>query len=184
MCKMDELREKKFTRLFEIFDANQNGHLDMNDAVLIMDNFREEFGWREGGENDRKFRGAFLKIWTKLFREADTNHDRKVSKEEFLVYYEKVTSNDIAFYAYLKPFMDELFPAIDENNNGILSKDNYCSFYRACNNSDEDAELAFHEMDANKDGYISHLEFYTMFYQFHMNSNPKHASRHFFGRCA
>lgn len=181
---MDSVKEKKFRRLFEVFDANGNGFLDMNDAVLIMDRFRNEFNWPTGGNSDTKFRAAFLKIWTKLFREADTNHDRQVSLEEFLNYYEEVTSNDLNFYTYLKPFLDELFPAIDQNHDGILSRENYLAFYRACDNSEEEAEKAFSMMDINHDGVISHLEFYTMFYQFHMSRNPRHPSRHFFGRCA
>ena len=181
---MEAVKKKKFQQLFHLFDANSNGHLDMSDAVIIMDRFREEFGWNTGGDADRKFRGAFLKIWTKLFREADENHDKVISEKEFIKYYLNVTANDLNFYAYLKPFLDELFPAIDQNQDGILSKENFCAFYRACNNSPADAEKTFREMDSNRDGVISHLEFYTMFYQFHMSENPKHPSRHFFRRVA
>ncbi|MBD78479.1 MAG: hypothetical protein CL840_06135 [Crocinitomicaceae bacterium] len=181
---MEGIRQKKFNHLFKVFDADNNGYLDMTDVVILMDRFNREFNWVRGGSSDTQFRGAFLKIWTKMFREADVNNDHKVSKEEFLNYYEKVTSSDRQFYAYLKPFLDDLFPAIDQNNDGLLSKESYCAFYRACNNSDDEAQKAFDTIDTNKDGVVSHLEFYSMFYQFHMSDNPRHPSRNFFGKCA
>lgn len=181
---MKSLRTKKFKRLFKVFDADGNGYLDMTDVVIIMNRFSTEFHWPKGGSADTQFRSAFLKIWTKMFRDADRNHDHKVSLKEFLEYYEQVTINDLQFYAHLKPFLDELFFAIDQNNDGLISKEAYCAFYRAFNNSEEDAEKAFNAMDINNDGQISHLEFYSMFYQFHMSDNPNHPSRNFFGACA
>ena len=181
---MKAVREKKFRRLFRVFDADGSGYLDMTDVVIIMNRFSEEFGWIRSGGADTQFRAAFLKILTKMFREADANNDHKISMEEFLDYYEKVTLDDIQFYRYLKPFLDELFSALDQNNVGLLSKKTYCAFYRACNNSELEAENAFHIMDKNNDGVISHLEFYSMFYQFHMSDKPKHPSRNFFGECA
>jgi|GEM_PF-1652401 len=182
--EMKALRRKKFRSLFKVFDADGNGYLDMTDVVIIMNRFSSEFHWPKGGSADTQFRSAFLKIWTKMFRNADSNNDHKVSLKEFLDYYEKVTSNDFQFYANLKPFLDELFPAIDQNNDGLISKESYCAFYRAFDNSEADAQKAFEEMDRNHDSEISHLEFYSMFYQFHMSDNPKHPSRNFFGACA
>ena len=176
------IKRKKIEKLFEVYDANGNGHLDMNDAVVLTDRFSVEFGWPKGGLAESKFKAAFFKIWTRMFREADVNHDRMVSKQEFLNYFERATEDDAHFYIHIKPILDELFPVLDSDNDGLLTKTDYKAFYRACNNTDDDAEFAFSSMDINKDGVISHFEFYNMMYHFYMSGNPKHNSRNFFGR--
>lgn len=175
------IRKKKIEKLFEVYDANGNGHLDMNDAVVLAERFIKEFAWPKGGPAESEFKGGFFKIWTRLFREADANHDHTVSKKEFLQYYEKITSDDAHFYKHIKPFLDDLFSLLDTDKDGLLTKEDYKAFYRAFNNSDEEAESAFSKMDVNNDGVISHLEFYTMMYHFYMCPNPNHHSRNFFG---
>lgn len=178
---LSPFRKKKFSKLFHVFDANQNGHLDMNDVTLITQQFAMEFGWPLGGAMDNRFKAAFLKVWTKLFREADFNNDKQVSKEEFLRYYDEVSTNDALYFRCIKPFFDALFKAIDIDEDGLFSKEEFKAFYRAWGNADEDAEKAFQKLDTNKDGSISHLELYTMFYSFFMSNKKNDKSQLFFG---
>jgi len=178
---LSEVRRKKIEKLFEVFDANNNGSLDMQDVSIIANNFTKEFGWTEGSEVDKSFKGSFLKVWTTMFREADFNNDKQVSKEEFLNYYRDVSSNDSLYFQCIKPFFDALFDSIDTDHDGLFSKDQYKAFYRSWGNNDKDAETAFKKLDANKDGSISHLELYTMFYDFFMSDKHNDKSEIFFG---
>lgn len=176
-----EIRKKKIRRLFDAYDANNNGFLDMNDLIVLTQRISHEFGWREGSSNENRFKSVFFKIWSKLFREADLNHDHKVSFEEFSTYYEKITSSEQEFFINLKPYMDELFLALDTNQDYLLDKVEFISFFKAFTLEEENAEKVFQFIDKNGDGKISHLEFYISFYEFHMSENPKLESKNLFG---
>lgn len=179
---LTEIRQKKLKKLFRVFDANNNGSLDMNDVSIIANNFTKEFGWSEDGDTNKNFKSSFLKVWTAMFREADFNNDKQITTEEFLKYYEDVSANDALYFQCIKPFFDALFSSVDTDNDGLLSKNQYKAFYRAWGNSDEAAEEAFQQVDANKDGSISHLELYTMFYYFFMSDRDNDKSQIFFGK--
>ncbi|UTW64109.1 EF-hand domain-containing protein [bacterium SCSIO 12741] len=175
-------RKLKLKRLFDCYDANGNGHLDMNDAVVITNRFSQEFGWDTGSFADRSFKGAFFKGWSRMFRQADANHDYRITWQEFQHYHQEASSDDSHFYRDLKPFLDDIFPFLDPDGDGLIHKSTYLSFYRAMCNSNLGEEEAFESFDLNHDGAISHLEFYTMFYHFHMSADPDHASKLFFGQ--
>ncbi len=178
---LSELRQKKIKRLFMAYDANGNGYLDMNDLIILTQRVCKEFEWRQGSAQENRFKSVFFKIWSKLFREADLNHDHQVSFNEFKTYYEYITSSEEQFYLNVKPFMDELFLAMDTDNDYLLSKSDFISFFNAFALEQENAEAVFQSIDENGDGKISHLEFYNTFYEFHMSDNPKLPSKNLFG---
>ncbi len=176
------IRKKKIHRLFKAYDANGNGYLDMNDLILLTKNVCKEFGWRAGSQQENKFKSVFFKIWSKLFREADLNHDHKVSLAEFSNYFERITSSEEQFFLHIKPYMDELFLVIDSDHDYLLSKSDFINFFNAFSLEWEHAETVFYSIDGNGDGKISHLEFYNTFYEFFMSDNPKLASKNLFGK--
>ena len=178
---LSEFRLKKVKRVFKFYDANGNGLLDMGDIDGICDHFAEQFGWTKGGERDSHFRMAFTFHWHKLIRMADDNKDGVVSEKEFIEYYTQALSDDINYYKYIKPFFDDIFPIIDSDDDGVLSKEDYTAFFRSYRNPQSEAEKAFDNMDENNDGVISHFELYTMYYNFHMSEDVNDESRSFFG---
>lgn len=178
---LTKVRRKKIQRLFKAYDANGNGYLDMNDLIMLTQRVSTEFGWRTGSQQENRFKSLFFKIWSKLFREADINHDHKVTLQEFTDYYDRITSSEEQFFLNLKPYMDELFLALDTDQDYLLSKAEFISFFNAFALESENAERVFDTIDENGDGNISHLEFYNAFYEFHMSDDPKLASKNLFG---
>ena len=77
--------------------------------------------------------------------------------------------------------MDDLFLALDSNQDYLLDKAEFLSFFKAFYLEEQNAEEVFQSIDKNGDGKISHLEFYVSFYEFHMSENPKLESRNLFG---
>jgi len=179
---LSEFRIKKVKRVFAFYDSNGNGLLDMGDIEGICDHFAEQFGWTKGGERDSHFRMTFTFHWNKLIRIADDNNDGVVSESEFIDHYTQALSNDATYYRFVKPFFDDIFPIIDSDDDGVLSKEDYTAFFRSYRNSQSEAEQAFDEMDKNNDGVISHFELYTMYYNFHMSEDTGDGSQSFFGK--
>lgn len=174
-------RKKKVKRLFEAYDANCNGYLDMNDLIVLTERVCKEFQWRSGSQQENSFKSAFFKIWSKLFREADVNNDHKVTYKEFCKYYHKIISSEEEFYVNLKPYMDELFVVMDTDNDYLLSKQDFINFFNSFATETENAEEVFEAIDNNGDGKISHLEFYNTFYEFHMSDDSSLPSKNLFG---
>ena len=178
---LSDFRLKKVRKVFDFYDANKNGVLDLGDISSICDHFAEQFNWSKGGERDSHFRKAFTFHWNKLIHVADDNKDGVVSAEEFIAHYTAALKDDVGYYRYIKPFFDDIFPIIDSDHDGVLSKKDYTAFFRSYRNSDAEAEAAFKRMDLNNDGVISHYELYTMYYNFHMSEDQNDASKDFFG---
>mgnify|MGYP001979186579 FL=1 len=179
---LSDFRLQKVKRVFEFYDANGNGVLDLDDIDGICDHFAEQFGWTVGGERDSNFRTAFTLHWNNLIHIADENKDGVVSEEEFISYYVLALANDKNYYRFIKPFFDDIFPIIDSDDDGVLSKEDYTAFFRSFRNSQSDAEAAFDNMDQNNDGVISHYELYTMYYHFHMSEDENDGSQSFYGK--
>lgn len=178
---LSDFRQKKVKKIFSFYDANNNGVLDMGDIDGICDHFAKEFNWTRGSEPDMLFRSTFTTHWRILMHLADANADGVVTQQEFLNHYEKAIGDDRGFYKYIKPFFDDIFPVIDSDNDGMLSKQDYMALFRSFRNSPAEAEYAFQKMDLNGDGEISHYELYTMFYNYHMTDDRNHASNFFYG---
>ncbi len=179
---LSEFRLKKVKKVFNFYDANGNGSLDLGDIDEICNHFAKQFGWNKGDEKDSHFRTTFFLHWNKLIHTADDNNDGIVSEEEFVSHYTQALQDDVSYYQFIKPFFDELFPIIDSDNDGVLSKEDYTAFFRSYRNSQNDAVEAFNNMDKNKDGVISHFELYTMYYNFYMDEDKNDESQTFFGK--
>ena len=54
----------------------------------------------------------------------------------------------------VKEFSNMIFGVIDANNDGVISYNEFCQFYKAMNASQELIDTLFKQADTNKDGVI------------------------------
>ncbi len=178
---LTQFQEQKITRMFRFYDATENSMIEADDMDAIGERFCEEFGWKRGDEQDKKFRATFRQVWRRLLLRFDENQDEQVSLGEFLTAYKHHLSSEASYQEHVKPFIENIFNIIDTDKDGQWSKQCFIKFYKGFRNTESEAEVAFQALDSNGDGVLSREEIYQHFYDFHFGQNTDSPSRLFFG---
>lgn len=175
---LSEFQKQKVTKIFKFYDVNKNGLIESVDIDAICNTFSKEYNWDK--ETTEAFTAVYHQTWKNLVEAADKNNDKMVSHKELQDAYEVSIADKEAYNKYILPFFKGVFPIISEGK-GHMTKEDYEKFYRSFRNPVEEADRVFALMDINKDGVISEEELSSMFYEFHMNQDEEHPSKHFFG---
>lgn len=178
---LSEFRKQKVKKNFTFLDANLNGFIDNEDFDAICERFRSEFGWELNGDADKFFRTQYYALWQNLMSQSDLNQDGKISIEEFLATYEVAIADDTSFEKYVLPFFEGMYPILDSDGDGNVKLEDYQCFYRCHDNTQEQATLAFHKMDLNKDGILTREEVLECFRAFYMSEDVNHPGTIFYG---
>lgn len=87
--RLTELQKNKLTFDFEtFFDLNKDGVLSYQDFLWAKDKICYMSGWKIDSEKYKKAEKLFKNIWISLEEVADSNHDGKITKNEWLTMWE------------------------------------------------------------------------------------------------
>ncbi|GIV38647.1 MAG: hypothetical protein KatS3mg033_0447 [Thermonema sp.] len=179
---LSAFQRQKIEHLFRFYDQDKSGFIEAKDIDTIANRFAEEFRWRIGEEQDKKFRSLFRQVWRKLVLRFDENADEKVSPEEFLQAYTQNLSSEEAYQKNVFPFIEKLFPILDGDKDNAWTQKEFRRFYRCFGQSNEGADAAFEAMDLNGDGLLQQEEVFTHFRAFHLSESAEDIGNHFFGK--
>jgi len=181
---LTEFQTLKIQKLFSFFDADGNKVIEPEDMDMIAEQFTKIFGWQIGDDNDKKFRGALKKYWRRLLMGADTDQDQNVSFEEFKAAYTRSLATKETYEEFILPFIEQIFPVIDTNHDGLLQPAEFAHLYEGFRNPKDEASKVFTKLDINGDGTLSKEEIYQHFYDFHFSEDKNAAGNSFFGDLA
>jgi Ca2+-binding EF-hand superfamily protein len=74
-----------------------------------------------------------------------------------------------------------VFDILDEDNDGVISKDEYLKFFRSFRGNVEDGEIAFQKLDEDDKGYLTRKEFLDAVTEFHLSDDPDARGNWLFG---
>lgn len=137
---VDEFVLKKWDRLFGIFfDLNHSDDLTAADFYVVMRQARNIYG--ASSEQAKYAREATNKLWEGLKREADTNHDEKISIFEWIDLLKMAEKNpeDPWFNDY-QGFMFKLF---DVSGDALLDLAEYTDGMHCYGYGEKEAHEAF-----------------------------------------
>ena len=83
--------------------------------------------------------------------------EKEVDEESFVQKMKQFVSQPDA-KERVKELADTIFGLISANNNGVISYNEFCQFYKAMNVSQELIDTLFKQADTNEDGVIDHLD--------------------------
>jgi Ca2+-binding EF-hand superfamily protein len=81
-------------------------------------------------------------------------------------------------------FLPYLFQAVDKDNSGEISIEEFKLFFNCLGLTDSDAQVSFKAIDKNGDGMLSIKEFVKLGRDFFLTENPKRVSKSFWGPLA
>ncbi|WP_189271729.1 EF-hand domain-containing protein [Kitasatospora griseola] len=165
-----DVKNQKFTMLFDWFD--QGG-----DGVLTHDDFRAmgalfgRLAAPDDRENASAMRSAFEEWWRVLLPHGDANGDGQIDRKEFLDLMVADVTAPEHFEKAVLAIADALMHALDTDHDGVLSKDEYVRMYDALRIPPVHSEDAFRRLDRDGNGVIGHDEFRTAITEFYLSSD-------------
>ncbi len=181
MSMLTTFQKKKLTHLFHFFDRDGNGFIEPKELDQIVDNLAISEDEAEQA-HQKRLQQMFHRFWRQLIDAADENGDGKISLEEFVEVHEVLIADSASYQRYVYPFIESLFHLIDLDKDKCWDKKEFTHFYRLCKQSENYAEEAFSKMDANKDGFLSHLEVIFCFREFYLSNDKNAVGNNFFGK--
>ena len=172
---LTELLQRKAKRVFDCYDANGDGVITVEDFFLIGNRMCEAMSVAEGSQAYNTVIRRYKLVWERLAGAADTNMDGEVSLAEWLAWYEALINSEDAYQAHRTEFFEQGFKALDVNNDGYMSYDEYKLSLKAYNvdASEDEIKEAFAIMDMDGDGVISRDETEKLFDQFYHSNDPQ-----------
>jgi Ca2+-binding EF-hand superfamily protein len=150
--------DKKMTKLFQFWDYNGSGQLDQSDYEDIAARIATERGWASGSVQAAKVLNAMMGNWGQVRQFADDDSDHTVTLSEWLHYGEHIRTDMTAYRISVVDMMGALLSAVDQDDDGRVSLEDYKMWFRIFGEPEASAESAFTRMDADGNGQLEITE--------------------------
>jgi len=177
---LTELQTRKWTRLFQVYDADGNGTVQQNDFEIIFKNLAQVRNLEANSPDYNQLHAKFMEDWEHLRKDADKDNDGKVQLEEWLEHGDR-RIHDQSMYQTVIDEANQVFEVLDQDGNGFITLEEYKTLLSSWRVTEEVAAEIFPKLDSNGDGHISKEEFVELVRQFHTSDDPEASGNLFFG---
>ncbi|KAB2350069.1 EF-hand domain-containing protein [Actinomadura rudentiformis] len=153
---------------FIVFDSDANGYLQRADFERMARRVTRVMGQQEGSAKAQAVLDGHLRFWAGLAAEADSDHDAKISFDE----YARRSFGPGSFTAHVQPLAKSIAALADTDNDGQISKQEFIALLCAVGFNAADYSDFFQTLDSDGDGAITIEQFVAMLEDFYTNSNP------------
>jgi Ca2+-binding EF-hand superfamily protein len=166
-----DLRRRKLTRLFSLYDRDGDGHVRRDDFERVAQGFARAGGVVPGSPGYRALEDGFLGFWQRLARMSDRDGDERVTLEEYLASHSETARASDAVVG----LTDMMIALSDRDRDGKVSGSEYADTLLAFGMSVEDAATAFNQLDRDGDGYLTREELLRNVDEFYGSDDPEAA---------
>lgn len=177
---LTELQKRKWTRLFRVYDANENGVVEKADFEEIFQNIVAARNLTPGTPEYEQLHAKFMEDWEYLRQDADKNNNGKIELSEWLEHGDR-RINSPEMYQTNIDMANAIFELLDINGDGVISLEEYQTIFWIWRISEGLAVEIFPKLDLNGDGTISKEEFNILIEQFYQSDDPDAPGNLFFG---
>lgn len=167
---------RKMRTLHSHLDVNKDGVISYDDFMLLADRF-SELG-HLSPEAKAEFKKTMNKMWQEQWGEISPYN--LINVEKYLEEMHHVL-NDSSLKKKCHHFLPFLFKAVDKDQSGEISVEEFKLFFQCLDLSNDDAVVSFSHIDTNDDGKISLREFVTLGRDFFVTEDSRRPSKHFWG---
>ncbi|NEP87349.1 MAG: calcium-binding protein [Okeania sp. SIO2C2] len=165
------LQKRKWTRLFQVYDADQNGTVEKDDFEAIFQNLARARNLTQDMPQYQQLYAKFMEDWEYLQKDADQNGNGKIELAEWLQHFER-RINSPNIYQILVEIANQIFELLDIDGNGVIGVEEYKTFYWSWRIPEDLAVEIFLKLDLNGDGSITKNEFLKLVREFHGSDDP------------
>ena len=167
---------RKMRTLHSHLDVNKDGVISYDDFMLLGDRFCDL------GHLSPKAKAEFKNILNEMWMEqwGEISPYNLICVEKYLEEMQHVL-NDSSLKKKCHHFLPYLFKAVDKDQSGEISVQEFKLFFQCLGLTHEDAVVAFSHIDSNDDGKISFEEFITLGREFFISEDPTKPSKYFWG---
>lgn len=178
---MTELQKTKQIHYFNVLDYNNDGVLEKQDFVDIADRLAEMRDYEEGSSRHTAIRQEILRMWTNARALSGTEGKEEVTLDDWLAHEQEVLDSNVLIESYVQGFARAIFDILDEDDDGVISEEEYLMFFRSFRGDEGDGALAFEKLDDDNNGYLTRKEFLEAVTEFHLSDDPDARGNWLFG---
>lgn len=163
---------------YKVLDLDGDGVITSNDFLTLANRFVEVDSLSD--DEAQMLRESLDTIWEKYWSSADSNHDGRVTEDEFIGTMTNVINDPVAREGVDGP-LHLFFKVIDTDRSGKISLSEYETFFQCMGINTDHAAETFATIDSDNDGLISEQEFTSSGKAFFLSEDESHPSRLFWG---
>ncbi|MBI3943901.1 MAG: EF-hand domain-containing protein [Chloroflexi bacterium] len=172
---LSDLRRRKLTTLFNLYDANRRGFVEEEDYKRIAQSIAKFLGAQPGTPEYDKLDAQYMAVWQNLRQMADKDNDNRVTLAEYLASWEELTSQRDVFAGLVMSLSENIIEMEDTDKDGRVSIQEYVTYSVHHNINGQDAENSFRRLDRDGNGYLSKEELLQNIEEFFLSEEPNAA---------
>ena len=178
---LTELQTRKLIKLFSMYDAQYKGFIDCDDFDNIAKKLAGRRNWSLRSPRYITLSSQLTYDWKCLKRDADKVHDKHISIDEWLDYYDGVLSDSAKYQKSAQHLMDLVFDAFDHDEDGKICAGEWGEFLSVFNVSPVYAPMVFPKLDGDNSGFLTKDEIKSLFHDFFYSDDPNAPGNQMFG---
>lgn len=154
MATLQESGLDRYRSAFDKLDVNNDGYVDESDIEQAVDDMVRASGRDLKSPEAANFHHQYIQLHRLYTEKIDTNHDNRISKDEFLAGAKALYGNP-AIVARIISYFVAVFNLVDVDSDGELSLDEYAKLVRTTGYTEQQVEEEFRALNKDRNGSLS-----------------------------
>lgn len=175
------IQKQKIAHLFDVLDSSKNQILQPDDFTLVADRISNILKYSKNSTKRLELHSRSFRLFIQLLTDLE-KEEASISKDEWNYLFENVLLQDERIIkSYIQRTAAYIFMLFDQNNDRMVSEEEYLDMFMAYEIPEEYVKTAFNKLDENEDGVLSRSEIINGLHAFFLSSDPQAKGNWIFG---
>jgi Ca2+-binding EF-hand superfamily protein len=166
-----DLQIRKLHKVFDSFDTDGDGIIDLLDFTGMAQTYCEAYGVAARTDAWRKIHECAYTMWRAVEQRAGTVNPAKLTRQEWVSWMGSHEYEDYVNLAAI-PFSMAAFAMADADNDGRCSVDEMMAAQRRSGMSEEEIHRSFKLLDFDGDGFVTAEQFAEALDEYYFSDDP------------